>query len=45
MVDGLECRLAQVEGVDTVEVEVTFEQPWTPERITPEGREALGWRS
>ncbi len=44
MVEGLERRLAQVEGVDTVDVEVTFERRWTPERITPEGREALGWR-
>jgi metal-sulfur cluster biosynthetic enzyme len=43
MVDGLRRRLAEVEGVDTVAVDVTFDPPWTPERITPEGREALGW--
>lgn len=43
MVDGIERRLAQVEGIERVDVEVTFEQRWTPERITPEGREALGW--
>jgi metal-sulfur cluster biosynthetic enzyme len=44
MVDGLERRLAEVDGVDKVDVDVTFERKWTPERITPEGREALGWR-
>jgi metal-sulfur cluster biosynthetic enzyme len=44
MVDGLERRLAEVEGVDVVDVEVSFERPWTPDRITPKGRELLGWR-
>ncbi len=44
MVEGVERRLADVEGVDYVKVDVTFERPWTPERITPEGRDALGWR-
>jgi metal-sulfur cluster biosynthetic enzyme len=44
MVEGLERSLARVEGVGSVKVDVTFEVRWTPERITPEGREALGWR-
>lgn len=44
MVDGLERRLGEVEGVETVQVDVSFERPWTPDRITPEGRAALGWR-
>ena len=44
MVEGLERRLADVEGVENVLVDVSFERPWTPDRITPEGREALGWR-
>jgi metal-sulfur cluster biosynthetic enzyme len=43
MVDGLKRRLAEIDGVGSVNVEVTFERRWTPERITPEGREALGW--
>ena len=43
MVGGLERRLGTVEGVDVVKVDVTFEQRWSPDRITPEGREALGW--
>ena len=44
MVEGLERTLGEVAGVDTVDVEVSFERPWTPDRITPEGRELLGWR-
>ncbi len=44
MVEGLERRLTDVEGVGSVKVDVTFDTSWTPERITPEGRDALGWR-
>ena len=29
-------------GVKNVNVEVTFSPPWTPERISPEGRKKLG---
>lgn len=31
-----------VEGVDTAEVELTFDPPWTPERIDPLIRASLG---
>ncbi len=34
-------RLQALELVDEVRVEVSFAQPWTSERITPEGREKL----
>lgn len=34
-------RVAQVAGVAEVEVQFTFDPPWTSERITPEGRERL----
>lgn len=44
MVEGLERRLGQVDGVESVKVDVTFEQRWTPDRITPEGQQALGFR-
>jgi metal-sulfur cluster biosynthetic enzyme len=43
MTEGVERRLALVPGVRSVRVEVGFEPAWTPERITPAGREALGW--
>lgn len=35
-------KIASTLGVQKVNVEVTFDPPWTPERITPEGREKLG---
>jgi metal-sulfur cluster biosynthetic enzyme len=44
MVRGLEHRFRSVEGVDDVHIDVTFDEPWTPERITSAGRAALGWR-
>jgi metal-sulfur cluster biosynthetic enzyme len=31
-----------VEGVDSAEVELTFSPPWTPDRIPPTVRAALG---
>lgn len=31
-----------VEGVDQAEVELTFDPPWTPERISPLIRSSLG---
>jgi metal-sulfur cluster biosynthetic enzyme len=31
-----------VEGVEKVEVELTFNPPWTPERISPLIRSSLG---
>jgi metal-sulfur cluster biosynthetic enzyme len=31
-----------VAGSTPVEVRITFEPPWTPERITPDGRALLG---
>jgi metal-sulfur cluster biosynthetic enzyme len=36
--------LMAVPGVETVDVRITFDPPWTPERITlgPENRRLLG---
>ena len=34
--------VAGVEGIENSEVELTFEPPWTPERISPLIRSALG---
>lgn len=34
--------VAGVEGVENSEVELTFDPPWTPERISPLIRSALG---
>lgn len=34
--------LSQLPGKPPVELTITFDPPWTPERITPEGRALLG---
>ncbi len=31
-------------GVQEVRVDLVWEPPWGPERITPEGRASLGWQ-
>ena len=35
-------RITSALGVKEVNVELTFEPPWTPEKISPEGRKKLG---
>jgi metal-sulfur cluster biosynthetic enzyme len=40
--DGAKFLAGGLRGVTAVDVRFTYEPPWTPERITPEGREALG---
>ena len=37
-----EWAIAELEGVEDVSVELTFDPVWTPDRITPEGKKALG---
>ena len=37
-----EWRIAEVEGVEDVEVEVVVDPPWTPDMVTPEGKKLLG---
>jgi metal-sulfur cluster biosynthetic enzyme len=34
--------ISQVEGVESCEVDLTFDPPWTPERIAPLIRSSLG---
>ena len=42
IVDQARLAIAKVEGVESAEVELTFDPPWTPERISPLIRSALG---
>ena len=35
-------RISSALGIKQVNVEVTFDPPWTPEKISPEGRKKLG---
>jgi metal-sulfur cluster biosynthetic enzyme len=41
--EGVASCVAQVPGVGSVDVEMTFDPPWTPERIEPAIRAALGF--
>jgi metal-sulfur cluster biosynthetic enzyme len=41
--EGVRRRLSRVPGVPGVTVELVWDPPWTPERISDEGRKQLGW--
>lgn len=43
IVRDAEMRLAALDGVGTVLVELVWDPPWSPARMTPSAREALGW--
>jgi metal-sulfur cluster biosynthetic enzyme len=37
-----EWRLAEVEGIEDINVDLVFDPPWTPDMITEEGKRLLG---
>ncbi len=37
-----EWRIAEIEGVEDVNVELVFDPPWTPDLITEDGKKLLG---
>ena len=37
-----EWAVTELEGVDDVVMELVWDPPWSPDRISPEGRKALG---
>ncbi|RFC66383.1 SUF system Fe-S cluster assembly protein [Fulvimarina endophytica] len=39
----VENAVASVEGVGQVKVELVFDPPWTPERMSEEAQVAVGW--
>lgn len=39
----VENAVATVEGVSGVEVNLTFDPPWTPDRMSEEAQVAVGW--
>jgi len=39
----VEERIKQIEGVGSVTVQLTFDPPWTPDRMSKELREIYGW--
>jgi metal-sulfur cluster biosynthetic enzyme len=42
IVDDAKAAILGVEGVATADIELTFDPPWTPERIDPLIRASLG---
>jgi metal-sulfur cluster biosynthetic enzyme len=42
IVEDAKQAVMNVEGIDTADVELTFDPPWTPERISPLIRSSLG---
>ena len=42
IVEDVRQAIASMEGVASAEVELTFDPPWTPERISPLVRASLG---
>ena len=38
-----EWRIAEIDDVDDVEVDIVFEPPWNPEMISEEGKKELGF--
>lgn len=43
MGEAVRRALMGLPGVEEVEVELTFDPPWTPARLSPEARRLLGW--
>ncbi len=39
----VEERVRNIEGVNKVTVQLTFDPPWTPDRMSKELREIYGW--
>ena len=37
-----EWAISEIEGVEDVEVEMVFDPPWSPDRITEDGKKLLG---
>ena len=40
-----QAKIKEMDGVEDVTVNIVWDPPWTPERITEAGRKALGWPS
>lgn len=43
IVEDAEQVIRRLSGVTSVDVELVWDPPWTPQRMSPNAREALGW--
>jgi len=44
MAQGAEIAVRRLPGVQSATVRVVWDPPWTPERMSEEARQQLGWR-
>lgn len=44
-VNKVEEGLAELDGVEKVEVEMVFDPPWSPDKMSEEAKEKLGWNN
>lgn len=42
--ESVESALADVAGPRLITIDVVFEPPWSPDMISPEGLDQLGWK-
>ena len=42
MMDDMKMKLATLQNIGNVEIELTFDPPWNPEMMTEEGKVKLG---
>lgn len=45
IVEEAKARLGALPGVSDVQVELVWDPPWTPERMSQAAKRALGWQS
>ncbi len=43
MADDIKTKLSTLEGVNNIDVDVTFDPPWNPEMMSDEARSKLGF--
>jgi len=44
MAQGAEIAVRRLPGVQSATVRVVWDPPWTPERMSEEARQQLGWQ-
>ncbi len=43
MIEDIKSKIATLEHMSNVNVEITFDPPWSPEMMTEEGKQKLGF--
>ena len=43
MIEDIKNKITELKYMDTINVEITFDPPWSPEMMTEEGKKTLGF--